>query len=204
MMKQAIRKPDSMQENPRNRKPTNPRAIATSAWMQNAFFEAAHVPEPFSVLASSAPADPADSSIYANTCNNRAQTKLPTLQLSRTEIVCGSVAGGGGKRNSKLPDLERCRQMGRGSRITARVLTWSWPKSNHTWMTSGSSVAFLEISHTDTPSSKREYSDTIAFDAKTYLQAITKLNRKTIIQPVLEGSFPFLQSAASWIVQSGK
>lgn len=49
--------------------------------------------------------------------------------------------------------------------------TWSWPKSNQTWQISGKSVAFLEISQTEAAISNREYMATIAFAAKTYLNA---------------------------------
>lgn len=40
--------------------------------------------------------------------------------------------------------------------------TWSWPKSNQTWTTSGKTVAPLEISQTDAPTSKSEYNATTA------------------------------------------
>lgn len=51
-----------------------------------------------------------------------------------------------------------------------RERTWSWPKSNQTWYTSGNRVTPLEISQTEAPISKHEYRATIAFAAKTNLQ----------------------------------
>ena len=65
-MKQATRKPESRDEKPRNRNPTKPRAMATSACMQNAF-QAVHVSLPFKTLANAVPAESADSNKYANT-----------------------------------------------------------------------------------------------------------------------------------------
>lgn len=67
-MKQATRNPDNKDETPINKNPANPNATDISDCRQNAF-AAVHVSVPFSVLASSVPAESADSNRYAKTCN---------------------------------------------------------------------------------------------------------------------------------------
>lgn len=66
--KQATRKPDVKEEKPRNRNPANPRAIEMSDCTQNALV-VVHVSLPFSIFTNAVPAEFADSSMYAKTCN---------------------------------------------------------------------------------------------------------------------------------------
>lgn len=66
IIKQTTRKPDSRDENPKNRNPPYPKAMAMSDCTQNAL-SSVHVSVRFSVLASAVPAASADSNRYANT-----------------------------------------------------------------------------------------------------------------------------------------
>lgn len=95
MMKQATRKPESRDENPRNRNPANPRAMDMSAWTQNPF-DASHVSIPsFNALARAVPAESADSNRYANTwswpkSNQTCKTsgkRVAPLEISQTEAT---------------------------------------------------------------------------------------------------------------------
>lgn len=93
-MKQTTRKPESREENPRNRNPANPNAIEMSDWTQNAFV-AVHVLVFLSVLAISVPAEFADTNRYANTWSwpKSNQTcklsgkRVVSLEISQTEAT---------------------------------------------------------------------------------------------------------------------
>lgn len=160
-MKQTTRKPESRDENPRNRNPANPKAIAMSAWTQNPF-DAVHVSILFSAFARAVPAEFADRRRYANTYT------IIALNLFQFNLVII-------KKRKKKKSRERERERGNVN------FTWSWPKSNQTCKISGKRVAPLDISQTEATISNREYTATIAFAANTNLHRYKQI--KTCLLP---------------------